>query len=227
MSCSCPPPASLRPTSLQVPPPLLPHCGVQPKLWGPPWAGCGGVGRPPQPRGAAKRTYIGRAERRARATPARSAPWPPAAAAVLLRRPPSAAPRRGRRPAPAGPLAARLPPVVSVLGAQPAREGSRGQAGSRRGTRPLRPGAKWVGRAPTLGPLPGVRLILQCLTAPTQVASPQWGPRAGPTFWVTWSRCTGRRRPHCRSCRCCVHGPAGLGSPREAWGLGWGVSQSA
>lgn len=73
----------------------------------------------------ARRTYIGRAVRRARAAPVRSAPLP--AAAVLLGRRPSAAARRGRRPAPAGPLAAGLPPVVSLLGAQP---GGREQGGS-------------------------------------------------------------------------------------------------
>lgn len=79
----------------------------------------------------ARRTYIGRAVRRTWAAPVSSAPLP--AAAVLLGRSPSAAARLGRRPAPAGPLAARLPPVVSVLGAQP---GGRGHEGRQRGMPP-------------------------------------------------------------------------------------------
>lgn len=96
----------------------------------------------------AKRTYIERAVRRARAAPVRSAPL--SAAAVLLGRPPSAAAGRGRRPAPAGPLAARLPPVISVLGAQPM-----GVGGSRRGTLPLQAAAAGhEGQCPLAPPPP-------------------------------------------------------------------------
>lgn len=109
------------------------------------------------PRGAgtlckAKRTYMGRAVRRARAAAVRSAPLP-AAAAVLLGRPPSAAARRGRRPAPTGPLAARLPPVVSVLGAQPGRQRTEG---SRPGTPPLQAAAARRERQRPTHPLTGL-----------------------------------------------------------------------
>lgn len=84
----------------------------------------------------AKRTYIWRAVRRAGAAPVRSAPL--SVAAVLLGRPPPAAAGRGRRPAPAGPLAARLPPVISVLGAQPGGWGvGRGRGGQPAWDRPL------------------------------------------------------------------------------------------
>lgn len=104
---------------------------------------------PPQhgaaPRGAgtlckARRTYIGRAVRRARAAPVRSAPLP--AASVLLGRPPSAAARQGRRLAPAGPLAARLPTFASVLGALPAAGDTEGAGVRHPSTRNLSPAGR-------------------------------------------------------------------------------------
>lgn len=98
----------------------------------------------------ARRTYIGRAVRRTWAAPVSSAPLP--AAAVLLGRSPSAAARRGRRPAPAGPLAARLPPVVSVLGAQP---GGRGREGRQRGMPPLQEASAPRERQLPTGPVTG------------------------------------------------------------------------
>lgn len=215
----------------------------------------------------------------------RSAPL--SVAAVLLGRPPSAAAGQGGRPAPAGPLAARLPPIISVLGAQPWWGGGREMGGAGVG-RPLckwnrcprtkgspsrarslafrergpsphtasisssgcgaplgrgqsssSPTSRWVGTctlpvdfthrllfgppASASAPFPALRGVQSASPPPLpqQKAEPNhpWtAPRGpGPTCWVIWNRCNGRRGRGSGSCRCCGDGTCDLGTLCAAW----------